>query len=45
MAKESAAARRAMLGIIIFSNASGQQNQLGAAAEALDDNLQASESR
>ncbi|KAF4228839.1 hypothetical protein CNMCM8980_000121 [Aspergillus fumigatiaffinis] len=44
-AKESAATRRAMPGITIFSDASGQQNQLGAAAVALGEDLKASESR
>jgi ribonuclease HI len=44
-ANESAATRRAMPGNTIFSDASGQQNQLGAAAAAVDEDLQASESR
>jgi hypothetical protein len=44
-AKESAATRRAMPGITIFSNASGQQNQLGAAAVALGEDLKVLESR
>jgi hypothetical protein len=42
-AKERAATRRALPGITIFSDASGQQNQLGAAAVALDEDLKASE--
>ena len=44
-AKESATTRRAMPGITIFSNALGQQNQLGAAAIALGKDLKASESQ
>lgn len=44
-AKENAAARRGMPGITVFSDASGQQNRLGAAAVALNEDLQASESR
>ncbi|BAE66183.1 unnamed protein product [Aspergillus oryzae RIB40] len=39
-AKANASARQAMTGATVFSDASGQQNQLGAAAVALDKNQQ-----
>ncbi|KAI3047626.1 hypothetical protein CBS147353_11740 [Aspergillus niger] len=44
-AKENAAARRDMPGTTVFSDASGQQNHLGAAAVALNGDLKASEWR
>ncbi|THC88516.1 hypothetical protein EYZ11_012034 [Aspergillus tanneri] len=44
-AKEKAAALRATTNTIVYSDASGQNNQLGAAAVALDQKLEAAEYR
>jgi hypothetical protein len=44
-AKDKATALRATSGTIVYSDASGQHNQLGAAAVALDKNLRVVESR